>query len=83
VVAALHTDETRSYALSRFRDAGFSPDSFGRLRNAREAAADALAHAEDWLELREVERPRRAHWYRPQREAIRAVRRRIELELSV
>lgn len=81
VLAVLQDDETRSYALSRFRDAGFSADAFGHRRAAREALADALTRTEDWLEYREVDHPRRAHWYRPQREAIRGVRRRLEWEL--
>lgn len=51
VVRVLPEPETRSYALSRFRDSGFDADSFGHRRAAREAMASALTRAEDWLEI--------------------------------
>jgi hypothetical protein len=65
-------DETRSYALSGFRQAGFSADDFGHLRKARENMAEMLTLAEDMVESRH---PRR------DRSAMRALRRRLELEL--
>jgi hypothetical protein len=85
VLGCLAEDETRSYALSRVRDAGFTADEFSsgdasrgaaraRWRGAREAMADALTRTEDWLEM---EHPRRER----ERHAIREVRRRLELDL--
>ncbi len=74
VLRVLPDDETRSCALSRFREAGFSADSFGHRRGARVAMAEALTSTEDWLE---VEHPRRTR----ERDAIRAVRRRLEQEI--
>lgn len=50
VLRAVPRDETRSYALSRFRDSGFSADSFGHRRTAREALCEALIATEDWIE---------------------------------
>lgn len=83
VLRCLPDDETRSHALDRFRSAGFSADEFGmpaigrgagRRRQAREAAADALARTEDWLESEHSRRTR-------DRDVIRTVRRRLEQEL--
>lgn len=84
VLRAVQGDETRSYALGRYRAAGHSVDAFGTgskggHRAAREAMADALSRTEDWLEVDE----RRAGRDQRQAErlAIRDVRRRLELEL--
>lgn len=73
VLAALQGDETRSCALSRFREACFSADSFGT-RQPREKMADILSRTEDWLEATHPGR-------RAEREAIKQVRRRLEWEL--
>ena len=81
VLAVLETDETRSTCLSRYRDAGFTPDDFARSRPAREAMSDALTRTEDWLEYQSMSRPCRAHLYDAARAAIRNVRRRLEREL--
>jgi hypothetical protein len=80
VLRALQADDSRSYALTSFRSGGFSADSFGAKtspssRPAREAMANALTATEDWLEL---EHPVR---WRRERDAIRAIRRRLEWEL--
>lgn len=64
--------ETRALAISHFRKAGFSADSFAHKTKARQAAAAALTAAEDWLE---VEHPRAG-----ERAAVRLVRRRLETE---
>ena len=74
VLRVLPDDETRSYALSRFREAGFSADSFAHRPRARRAMVEALTSAEDWLE---VEHPRRVR----DRDAVRAVRRCLEQEV--
>lgn len=74
VLRVLPDPETRSLALSRFRDRGFSLDSFSRPA-ARAAMAEALTRAEDWLEL---DHPRRTG----ERAAIRRVRRALESEPS-
>jgi len=74
VLRVLQGDETRSYAIGRYRAGGFGPDDFARSRPAREAMADALTYAEDRLELQ--------GWRRdPERAAMREVRRALELEL--
>lgn len=75
VVRALADDETRSCALSRFRDSGFSADSFGHRTEARRSLMEGLVRAEDWLE---AEHPRRER----ERAALRDVRRRLEWELD-
>ena len=72
VLRALPVDETRSYALGRFRDPCFSPDSFATRIESRAIVAEGMTRTEDWLELNR--RPKQV-------EAIRAVRRRLELEL--
>ncbi len=74
VLAALPGDDARSLALGCYRSAGFGPDDFARLRGARMAMADALTRAEDVLEIRGTR-------YDPERERIRAIRRRLEREL--
>jgi hypothetical protein len=76
VLRALGRDVVRFYALDRLRDRGFDADLCANPRKGRphrEALADALTATEDWLEY---EHPR---W--PERETIRVVRRRLELEL--
>ena len=78
VVRVLPDPETRSYALSAFRGSGFDADSFGHKTKAREALADALTRAEDWLELTYPRSPRR----QAERTAIRELRRRLEGELT-
>ena len=81
VLRVLQDDEARSFALSRFRASGFSPDDFGRVRRAREAMADVLTRAEDWLEMLGVDGRRRGATFEGLRIAIREVRRRLEWEL--
>ena len=72
VLRALQTDRARSTALTRFREAGFSADDFGHVRKAREALAEALTRTEDM---------HAGPSSRPERVAIRDVRRRLEVEL--
>ena len=72
VLRVLQDDETRSQALGHYRAAGFTPDDFGRSRLARESMAQALTAVEDWLE---TAHPRRL----AEREALRRVRRRVEV----
>jgi hypothetical protein len=74
VLRCLPDDQTRSYALSRFRESRFDADSFATRIAARAALADALTATEDFLE---VEHPRREG----DRLAIRDVRRRLETEV--
>jgi hypothetical protein len=75
VLRGLQDDATRSYALDRFRTAGFTADHFESGKRApRQALAHALARTEDWLE---IEHPRRDR----ERTAVRALRRRLEQEL--
>ena len=71
VARVLPDDETRSYALGRFRDAGFAADSFKARIEVRATVMRGLTTAEDWLEMRYPKRDRTA---------IRDVRRRLELE---
>jgi hypothetical protein len=73
VVAALQTDLARSIALGAYRSAGYTARDFALRRSARVAMTEALTATEDALELRGVRR---------EREAIRAVRRRLECEVS-
>ena len=65
----------RPFVLSRFRAAGFTGDHWSE-RKAREFLAHLLTSAEDTLELRPQARVIAAEQY-----AIRALRRRLELEL--
>lgn len=81
VLRVLTADETRSYALNHYRHAGFTPDQFGHLRNARETLSDALTSTEGWLEMQSVDGRRRGERYESERIALREVRRRLELEL--
>ena len=71
VVWALQSDYARFLALGLYRRAGYAPKDFA-LRRARAAMAVALTTTEDALELRGARR---------EREAIRAVRRRLEREV--
>lgn len=71
VLRALQDDETRSYALRRFREAGFSADSFANKTESRATVARGLTEAEDWLELRYPKRDR---------SALRDLRRQLEAE---
>jgi hypothetical protein len=75
VVRVLQDAETRSYAVNALRDAGFSPDSFESQRKARETVAEALVRLEDQAELC------RGSLAARRREAIRQIRRALELEL--
>jgi hypothetical protein len=72
VLSVLATDGARERALRLYREAGFSPNDFERLR-ARAAMANALSRTEDWLELEGGHRRERA--------VIRDVRRRLEWEV--
>lgn len=87
VVRVVQGDETRSYVVDRLTNAGFSVDSFGGTRKAREIVADALTRVEDRLELVAVKwetgAGRARGWKRAseERAAIRPVRRCLELEL--
>lgn len=73
VLAALQTDLARSIGLGAYRSAGYTAKDFAVRRSARIAMTGALTATEDALELRGVRR---------EREAIRAVRRRLECEVS-
>jgi hypothetical protein len=75
VLRAVQSAKARERALVRYRTAGFTPDDFAAKRAAREAMADALTRTEDDLELN----PGRDA--QATRAAIRAVRRRLEVEL--
>ena len=81
VLRVLQDDETRSYSLTSFKALGFGAETFGRIRDAREAVADGLTRAEDMLEYRELDRGRGHVDARRQRLAICEVRRRLEWEL--
>lgn len=74
VLRALGRPVVRSYAVDRFRQQGFlAADSITLEQpwsNCRSAVCHALTATEDWLE---TEHPR---W--PERDTIRAVRRRLE-----
>jgi hypothetical protein len=72
VLRCLGRDTVRKFAVDQIRTRGFSADSFG-LRANRELVAEALTRTEDWLEL--------SHPQWPELEAIRVVRRALELEL--
>ncbi len=72
VVRVLGTDENRTFALSLYREAGFTGDCFATKTAARVSLAEALIALEDRLE------PGRRQ---TDREAIRGVRRRLEVEL--
>ena len=83
VLRAMPRTETRNLVLGMFKDGGFSADSFSnartgaggaKCREARIAMADALTAAEDWIE---TVHPR----WEEDRKLLRAVRRRLELEL--
>lgn len=75
VLRVLQRDQARDLVLVNFKAAGFTLDQIGASRAAGEALARALTACEDWLEL---QHPRWAE----DREAIRAVRRRVEGELE-
>jgi hypothetical protein len=66
---------SRDSVLAAYRAAEFGSEDFARLRPAREAMADALTRAEDRLETK------RGAVNAAEREAIRGVRCRLELEL--
>ena len=73
VLRAAPRDETRSYVLTRFREAGFTGDSWSE-RKAREKMASILTAAEDWIEATHP------NW-KGDREPLRVARRQLELEL--
>ena len=75
VLRVIQGDWARSFVLARFREAGFNGDQWAE-RKAREFLAGLLTAAEDAVELRS-----RAPAVAAERAAIRAVRRRLELEL--
>jgi hypothetical protein len=75
VLRVIQGDWARSFVLARFREAGFSGDSWAD-RKSREFMAGLLSAAEDTLELRA-----QGHVIAAERAAIRALRRRLELEL--
>lgn len=73
----LSTDETRSYVVGQLSGAGFSVESFAHKTEARQVVADALTRIEDDLEPRARAGSKAAEM----RDAVRLVRRRLELEL--
>jgi hypothetical protein len=75
VLRVIQEEPTRSTALARFRAAEFKADDFATRRNARESILEGLVSAEDALESARGEGATAA------RRAIRAVRRRLEVEL--
>lgn len=86
VLRVLVGDAERSAAVARLTASGFSADSFGSLRRARETVAESLVRVEDALELdaaaaggagRGIRRDRLPE----RRHAVRAIRRRLELEV--
>jgi hypothetical protein len=81
VLRAVQDDESRSYALTRYRASGHSPDDFANLRAAREAMLEVLTYTEDWLEMLERDHVAKRAVRKAIREGIREVRRRLELEL--
>lgn len=74
VLRCLSSDETRSCVATWLRGTCFSPDTFATSRLDRRFVAVALSKAEDQLELR-------GPATKPERERIRAVRRRLEWEI--
>ncbi len=74
VLGALQQDETRQAVVALYRQSGFQADDFGG-RKARVAMVEILVSTEDALEL---EHPGR----RVERDAIKAVRRRLEVEVD-
>jgi hypothetical protein len=70
---AIPRDETRLRLLAFLTDAGFRPVDIDTARPPREGLLEAMVRTEDWLEL---ERPK---W--PERDALKAVRRSLEVEL--
>jgi hypothetical protein len=75
VLRVIPDEPTRSTALSRFRAAGFKPDEFAHHRNVRESVLEGHVSAEDALEAI------RGEGATASRRAIKAVRRRLEVEL--
>jgi hypothetical protein len=75
VLRVLPDDETRSYAVRRLRDAGFSADSFASKTKARETVAEVLTRIEDRLE------GERGSTKATARSKIQKVRRSLENEL--
>lgn len=74
VLRAVQGDDNRSWLATQVRTGGFSADSFGRLIGARRVVCEALVGVEDRLELK-------GSRAKVERLAVRAVRRRLELEL--
>lgn len=75
VSACLEGVEARSRAMSQYKAAGFTADDFGHLRLPRETMASVLTQVEDWLESEHPGRKR-------EREVIKVIRRRLEVELE-
>ncbi len=75
VVKALQDAEARTLAMSRYNASGYCPDDFARRPDARAVIADALSRIEDAWEFR------RGPSLASEREMIRALRRRLELEV--
>jgi hypothetical protein len=73
VVQAIQHDGARSATMTKYREAGFTPDDFNRSRKAREMASDSITSAEDWMEY---EHPR----LMTERSVMRDVRRWLEWE---
>lgn len=76
VVRAVPDPSTRSRLASAIREAGFSLDSLPTRSAARGALADALTREEDRIELR-----RSCPAQRAELDALRALRRAIEVEV--
>jgi hypothetical protein len=73
VLRVVQEPKALALALSRFKGAGFTPDEFNHSKTARIMMCETLTRVEDWLEM---EKPRS-----PDRDAVKGVRRRLELEL--
>lgn len=73
VLGALSSVETRQRIVGHVRGRGFTLDDLEHRRAAREALADAITYAEDWLAGHAR--------HSDERVALRDVRRRLEWEL--
>lgn len=74
VLVALENYPRANETVKAYRDAGFSPDDFTRLVDARVTMCELLVAAEDSMEM---EYPRR----RQERSALSSFRRRLEAEI--
>ena len=75
VLRVIQDEPTRSRALARFRAAEYKADEFATRRNVRESILEGLVSAEDALEMSP------GAGATASRRAIKAVRRRLEVEL--